>query len=132
MKVQPAAYLRTTLPLDLSQLGVTGQRALPFDLAAGSHGQLLAGLDLDARVHRPRHHLASPHRHLDAMVVAGAAAVLSKNVPIATSVIDTVRRHPAMIAQAALTIDHLSKGRFILGIGSRRDREHGALRLRLP
>src|SRR5208282_5621982 len=60
----------------------------------------------------------SPHRHLDAMVVAGAVAVLSKNVPIATSVVDTVRRHPAMLAQAALTVDHLSNGRFILGVGS--------------
>jgi len=60
----------------------------------------------------------SPHRHLDAMAVAGAAAVLTKNVPIATSVVDTVRRHPAMLAQSALTLDHLSRGRFILGLGS--------------
>ena len=52
------------------------------------------------------------------MAVAAAAAVLTKNMPIATSVVDTVRRHPAMLAQTALTIDHLSKGRFILGLGS--------------
>ena len=32
--------------------------------------------------------------------------------------VDTVRRHPAMLAQTALTLDHLSKGRFILGVGS--------------
>ena len=43
---------------------------------------------------------------------------MTKNVPIATSVVDTVRRHPAMLAQTALTVDHLSKGRFILGLGS--------------
>jgi phthiodiolone/phenolphthiodiolone dimycocerosates ketoreductase len=60
----------------------------------------------------------SPHRHLDAFAVAGAVAVLTKNVGIATSVVDTVRRHPAMLAQTALTLDHLSKGRFILGLGS--------------
>jgi phthiodiolone/phenolphthiodiolone dimycocerosates ketoreductase len=60
----------------------------------------------------------SPHRHLDALAVAGAAAVLTKNVPIATSVVDTVRRHPAMLAQTALTLAHLSRGRFILGLGS--------------
>ena len=39
-------------------------------------------------------------------------------MPIATAVVDTVRRHPAMLAQTALTIDHLAKGRFILGLGS--------------
>jgi phthiodiolone/phenolphthiodiolone dimycocerosates ketoreductase len=50
--------------------------------------------------------------------VASAAAVLTRNVPIATTVVDTVRRHPAMLAQTAITIDHLSKGRFILGLGS--------------
>ena len=60
----------------------------------------------------------SPHRHLDGMAVAAAAAVLTKNVPLATSVVDTVRRHPSLLAQSALTIDHLAKGRFILGLGS--------------
>ena len=60
----------------------------------------------------------SPHRHLDGMAVAAAAAVLTKNVPLVTSVVDTVRRHPSMLAQSALTIDHLAKGRFILGLGS--------------
>jgi phthiodiolone/phenolphthiodiolone dimycocerosates ketoreductase len=43
---------------------------------------------------------------------------LTKNVPIATSVVDTVRRHPSLLAQTALTIDHISRGRFILGLGS--------------
>ncbi len=60
----------------------------------------------------------SPHRHLDAMAVAAAVAVRTKTVSIATSVVDTVRRHPAMLAQSALTLDHLSQGRFILGLGS--------------
>ena len=32
--------------------------------------------------------------------------------------VDTVRRHPALLAQSALTIDHLAKGRFVLGLGS--------------
>jgi phthiodiolone/phenolphthiodiolone dimycocerosates ketoreductase len=50
--------------------------------------------------------------------VAGAVAVLTKNVPIATSVVDTVRRHPSLLAQTALTLDHLARGRFILGVGS--------------
>jgi phthiodiolone/phenolphthiodiolone dimycocerosates ketoreductase len=60
----------------------------------------------------------SPHRHLDGLSLAAAAAVLTTQTRIATSVIDTVRRHPAMLAQTALTISHLSAGRFILGLGS--------------
>jgi phthiodiolone/phenolphthiodiolone dimycocerosates ketoreductase len=52
------------------------------------------------------------------MAVAAAAAVLTENVPLATSVVDTVRRHPSLLAQSALTIDHLAQGRFILGLGS--------------
>jgi phthiodiolone/phenolphthiodiolone dimycocerosates ketoreductase len=60
----------------------------------------------------------SPHRHLDGLAVAAAAAALTKNVPLVSAVVDTVRRHPAMLAQTALTIDHLARGRFILGLGS--------------
>jgi phthiodiolone/phenolphthiodiolone dimycocerosates ketoreductase len=60
---------------------------------------------------------SSPHRLLDGLAVTAAAAVLTRNTPLATSVVDTVRRHPAMLAQTALTIDHLSGGRFILGVG---------------
>ncbi len=50
--------------------------------------------------------------------MAAAAAVLTERIPIVSAVVDTVRRHPAMLAQTALTIDHLAKGRFILGLGS--------------
>lgn len=60
----------------------------------------------------------SPHRHLDGMAVAAAAAVRTQRTPVVTTVVDTVRRHPAMLAQTALTLDHLSGGRFILGLGS--------------
>ena len=50
--------------------------------------------------------------------MSAAAAALTKNVPLVSAVVDTVRLHPAMLAQTALTIDHLSHGRFILGLGS--------------
>jgi phthiodiolone/phenolphthiodiolone dimycocerosates ketoreductase len=60
----------------------------------------------------------SPHRHLDGLAVAAAAAVMTEKVSIGTMVVDTVRRHPSMLAQTALTIDHLAKGRFILGLGA--------------
>jgi phthiodiolone/phenolphthiodiolone dimycocerosates ketoreductase len=117
-KVQPAAFLRTTLPLDLSKLeaydaGRYHSIWLPDHMVSFWPDSIWTPEFTDLATAS-----ASPHRHLDAMAVAAAAAVLTKNVPIATSVVDTVRRHPSLLAQAALTIDHLSKGRFILGLGS--------------
>ena len=118
MKVQPAAFLRTTLPLDLGVLErLDGGRYhsiwLPDHMVSFWPDSIWTPEFTDLAVVSP-----SPHRHLDGMAVAAAAAVLTDNVPLATSVVDTVRRHPASLAQSALTIDHLSKGRFILGLGS--------------
>lgn len=116
--VQPAAFLRTTLPLDISQLEALDSGRyhsiwLPDHMVSFWPDSIWTPEFTDLATHSP-----SPHRYLDAIAVAGAAAVLTKNVPIATSVVDTVRRHPAMLAQSALTLDHLSSGRFILGLGS--------------
>ncbi|WP_396928009.1 LLM class flavin-dependent oxidoreductase [Mycolicibacterium sp.] len=118
MDVQPAAFLRTTLPLDLSVLAdLDGGRYhsvwLPDHMVSFWPDSLWTPEFTDLATVSP-----SPHRHLDGMAVAAAAAVLTTNVSLATSVVDTVRRHPAMLAQSALTIDHLSRGRFVLGLGS--------------
>ncbi len=118
MKVQPAAFLRTTLPLDLSNLPALDSGRyhsiwLPDHMVSFWPESIWTPEFTDLATKSP-----SPHRHLDALAVAGAVAALTKNVPIATSVVDTVRRHPAMLAQTALTLDHLAKGRFILGLGS--------------
>ena len=118
MKVQPAAFLRTTLPLDLTVLerldsGRYHSIWLPDHMVSFWPDSIWTPEFTDLAVASP-----SPHRHLDGMAVAAAAAVLTENVPLVTSVVDTVRRHPASLAQSALTIDHLAKGRFILGLGS--------------
>ena len=118
MKVQPAAYLRTTLPLELSQLETLDSGRyhsiwLPDHMVSFWPDSIWTPEFTDLATISP-----SPHRHLDGMAVAAAAAVLTKNVPLTTSVVDTVRRHPSLLAQSALTIDHLAKGRFILGLGS--------------
>jgi phthiodiolone/phenolphthiodiolone dimycocerosates ketoreductase len=118
MRVQPAAILRTTLPLGIDMVeqydsGRYHSIWLPDHMVSFWPDSIWTPefTDLATTSH-------SPHRHLDAMAVAGAVAVMSQNVPIATSVVDTVRRHPAMLAQTALTLDHLSGGRFILGLGT--------------
>jgi phthiodiolone/phenolphthiodiolone dimycocerosates ketoreductase len=118
MQVQPAAFLRTTLPLDLSGLddldsGRYHSIWLPDHMVSFWPDSIWSPEFTDLATASP-----SPHRHLDGMAVAGAVAVLTERVPIATSVVDTVRRHPASLAQTALTLDHLSRGRFILGVGS--------------
>ncbi len=118
MKVQPAAFLRTTLPLGIDQVEALDSGRyhsiwLPDHMVSFWPDSIWTPEFTDLATASP-----SPHRHLDAMAVAAAAAVLTKKVPIATSVVDTVRRHPAMLAQSALTISHLAKGRFILGLGS--------------
>jgi phthiodiolone/phenolphthiodiolone dimycocerosates ketoreductase len=118
MKIQPAAFLRTTLPLGLNQLdAMDGGRYhsiwLPDHMVSFWPDSIWTPEFTDLATVSP-----SPHRHLDALAIAAAAAVLTKNVPIISNVVDTVRRHPSMLAQTALTLAHLSKGRFILGLGS--------------
>jgi phthiodiolone/phenolphthiodiolone dimycocerosates ketoreductase len=61
---------------------------------------------------------ASPHTHLDPLMMMGAAGAATSSIKVGVCVTDTIRRHPAMLAQAALTADHLSQGRAILGLGS--------------
>jgi phthiodiolone/phenolphthiodiolone dimycocerosates ketoreductase len=116
--VQPAAFFRTTLPMDLSVLSSLDSGRyhsiwLPDHMVSFWPESIWTPEFTDLAIASP-----SPHRHLDGLAVAAAAAVMTKNVPIATSVVDTVRRHPSLLAQTALTIDHLSRGRFILGLGS--------------
>ena len=118
MKVQPAAFFRTTLPLDLSRLGELDSGRyhsiwLPDHMVSFWPDAIWTPEFTDLATVSP-----SPHRHLDAMAVTAAAAVLTTRTPLATSVVDTVRRHPSLLAQSALTIDHLARGRFILGLGS--------------
>ena len=118
MNVQPAAFLRTTLPLDFSQLelfdsGRYHSLWLPDHMVSFWPDSIWTEEFTDLATVSP-----SPHRHVDGLAVASAAAVLTRHVTLATSVVDTVRRHPSLLAQTALTIDHLSGGRFILGVGS--------------
>jgi len=118
VSIELAGFLRTTLPLDLSRLA---------DLDSGRYSSVwmpdhLVSFWPDAIWTSEFTDLAevshSPHRYVDALTLAGAVAVSTERVAIATSVVDTVRRHPVMVAQSAVTLSHLSRGRFVLGLGS--------------
>ena len=54
----------------------------------------------------------------NALAILSASAVLTKRISLGTSVSDAHRYHPAVLAQLAATIDHISDGRFILGLGA--------------
>ena len=65
--------------------------------------------------------------------ILGAMAVTTKRIKLMTAVISPLFRfHPAVIAQAAATLDRLSGGRFELGVGSGENINEGPLGYLLP
>ena len=55
---------------------------------------------------------------LDPWIMLPAIATVTKNVELGTCVTDAIRRHPSNIALAAITLDRISGGRAILGLGA--------------
>lgn len=62
--------------------------------------------------------IRSPEELFDPFAFLGALAVRTRRARVGVAVTEPIRRHPVQIAQAALTLHHLSRGRFILGIGA--------------
>ncbi len=62
--------------------------------------------------------IPSPDAFFDPFVMMGMMAARYRRVRIGTGVTEPYRRHPATLAQAFVTLDHLTKGRAILGIGN--------------
>ncbi|MFW9910046.1 MAG: LLM class flavin-dependent oxidoreductase [Candidatus Thorarchaeota archaeon] len=60
----------------------------------------------------------SPHTYFELGSIMAACAVVTERVKLISSVTEPLRRHPILIAQTFLTLDHISKGRTILGIGA--------------
>ena len=60
----------------------------------------------------------SPDAFLDPFVMMGMMATRYRGVRIGTGVTEPFRRHPATLAQAFVTLDHMTRGRAILGIGN--------------
>ena len=62
--------------------------------------------------------LPSADAFLDPFVMMGMMATRYRRVRIGTGVTEPFRRHPATLAQAFVTLDHMTRGRAILGIGN--------------
>jgi phthiodiolone/phenolphthiodiolone dimycocerosates ketoreductase len=61
---------------------------------------------------------ANPHTYFDPLVMMGAVGAQTRRLRVGVVVTDLIRRHPAVLAQTMLTLDHLTGGRAILGLGS--------------
>ena len=54
----------------------------------------------------------------DPVQLLAVAATRFRRVDLGTSVTESIRRHPMSLAQSFVTLDHISRGRAILGIGN--------------
>ena len=54
---------------------------------------------------------------LDPLLQLAQAAVVSRRLTLGTSVLLLPLRHPTPVAKQVITLDHLTEGRFILGVG---------------
>ncbi len=61
---------------------------------------------------------SSPHTFPDPLALMAAHAAETSKIILGTSVTETIRRPPAVMAQTALTLDNISRGRIILGLGA--------------
>lgn len=54
----------------------------------------------------------------DAWIFLAATSQVTRNIELGTCVTDAIRRHPSTVALQTITLDRLSRGRAILGIGA--------------
>jgi F420-dependent oxidoreductase-like protein len=71
--------------------------------------------------------------NFEATAAIAALATATERVRLGTLVLGNTYRHPAVVASWAATVDHVSRGRLLLGIGAGwQENEHEQYGIRLP
>jgi phthiodiolone/phenolphthiodiolone dimycocerosates ketoreductase len=60
----------------------------------------------------------SPHTFFETTLSIAVAASSTKRIRVGSAVTEALRHHPAMLAQSYATLEHITNGRVILGIGA--------------
>jgi alkanesulfonate monooxygenase SsuD/methylene tetrahydromethanopterin reductase-like flavin-dependent oxidoreductase (luciferase family) len=81
-----------------------------------AEARLCDDLGMDA-VWLAEHHFDGNCAYVDPVMFASALAVATKRVELGFAVIQTSLYHPVRLAEQLALLDHLSKGRLILGLG---------------
>jgi phthiodiolone/phenolphthiodiolone dimycocerosates ketoreductase len=61
---------------------------------------------------------ANPHIYLEPFTMMASVGIQTCKARLGVVVTDIIRRHPGTIAETMLTLDHITKGRAMLGLGS--------------
>lgn len=99
--------------LTLPNMGAYGDARLLSDLACLAEGAGWDGFFLWDTLHFQ----ADEHAVCDPWIALAAIAVRTERIKIGTMVAALTRRRPWKMARETSTLDHLSHGRFILGVG---------------
>jgi len=60
----------------------------------------------------------SPHTFFEVTLSIAVAGMATKKIRIGSAVTEPIRHHPAVLAQSYATLEHITKGRVIFGIGA--------------
>jgi probable F420-dependent oxidoreductase len=100
----------------------------PHELAVAAEERGFASLYVPEHTHIPTARTTPPPtgdttlpeeyaRTLDPLVALAAAAVLTERIALGTGICLLAQREPIVTAKAIATLDHISAGRFVLGLG---------------
>jgi alkanesulfonate monooxygenase SsuD/methylene tetrahydromethanopterin reductase-like flavin-dependent oxidoreductase (luciferase family) len=81
-----------------------------------AEARLVDELGMDA-IWLAEHHFDGNCAYVDPLTFAGALAVATKRAALGFAVIQTSLYHPIRLAEQLALLDHLSKGRLIIGLG---------------